>query len=159
MVIDALAILLNRAIKPLNPQHGAHKPPTIALIDETICIGCTLCIKACPVDAILGANRLMHTVITEACTGCELCLPPCPVDCITLQPRSLAENEPSSQQARAMASRQRYHNRNQRLEREKAQRQADRDKIYGALSQQDTVDKQTLISSALHRAKIKRLAD
>jgi electron transport complex protein RnfB len=82
----ALADLLDREPKPLNPDNGVSKPPLVALIDEQICIGCTLCIQACPVDAILGAPRLMHTVIAAECTGCELCLPPCPVDCIDLIP-------------------------------------------------------------------------
>ena len=68
----------------LNPEHGAETPRTIAFIDENWCIGCTLCIKACPTDAILGSNKLMHTVIEAYCTGCELCLPVCPVDCIEL---------------------------------------------------------------------------
>lgn len=61
-------------------------PPTVALIDEAVCIGCTLCIEACPVDAIVGAAQLMHTVIAQACTGCELCIAPCPVDCISMRP-------------------------------------------------------------------------
>jgi len=82
--IRALAQLLDRASKPLNPKHGVEKPKVVALIDEAVCIGCTKCIQACPVDAIVGAAKLMHTVIADECTGCELCLPPCPVDCITL---------------------------------------------------------------------------
>lgn len=82
--IKALAELLNRDAKPLNAANGVEKPPLLALIDESTCIGCTLCIQACPVDAIIGAPRLMHTVIQAECTGCELCLPPCPVDCIEL---------------------------------------------------------------------------
>jgi electron transport complex protein RnfB len=84
--IRALATLLGREPKPLDPQHGIEKPRVLALIDEAICIGCTKCIQACPVDAILGAPKRMHTVIAELCTGCELCLPPCPVDCIDLVP-------------------------------------------------------------------------
>jgi electron transport complex protein RnfB len=80
----ALAELLGRAPKPVNPLHGLHKPPQVALIREEECIGCTKCIQACPVDAIVGAPKLMHTVIAQLCTGCELCLPPCPVDCIDL---------------------------------------------------------------------------
>ena len=79
-----LARLLGRAAKPLNPANGAHGPPQVAVIDEEICIGCTKCIQACPVDAIVGASKLMHTVIASWCTGCELCIPPCPVDCIAL---------------------------------------------------------------------------
>src|SRR5687768_11320108 len=79
-----LAGLLGRAAKPLNPAHGAYRAPQVAVIDESTCIGCTKCIQACPVDAIVGASKLMHTVIAEWCTGCELCIPPCPVDCIAL---------------------------------------------------------------------------
>jgi len=76
-----LADFLNKEAKPLAQEERA---PAIALIDENTCIGCTLCIQACPVDAILGASKLMHTVIADECTGCELCLPPCPVDCIEM---------------------------------------------------------------------------
>ncbi len=82
--IEALADLLGREPLPLNPENGQEKPKTVALIDEAVCIGCTLCIQACPVDAILGAAKQMHTVIESECTGCDLCLPPCPVDCITM---------------------------------------------------------------------------
>ena len=82
--IRNLAHLLGRAEKPLNAANGAETPRTAALIDESRCIGCLLCINACPVDAIVGAAKRMHTVLTESCTGCELCLPPCPVDCIDM---------------------------------------------------------------------------
>ena len=82
--IQALADLLGVDPKPLNPEHGEHSEKTVVVIDEQVCIGCTLCIQACPVDAILGAAKLMHTVIAEECTGCDLCLPPCPVDCIEM---------------------------------------------------------------------------
>ncbi len=84
--IAALAELLGRAAKPLNTAHGFSKPAQVAVIDEPACIGCTLCIRACPVDAIVGAAKQMHTVIAQECTGCELCLPVCPVDCIAMQP-------------------------------------------------------------------------
>lgn len=83
--IIALADLLGKDPKPLNPEHGVEKGKRVAVIDEEICIGCTLCIQACPVDAILGAAKHMHTVIADECTGCELCLPPCPVECIYMQ--------------------------------------------------------------------------
>jgi electron transport complex protein RnfB len=82
--IIALADLLGREIKPLNPENGVEQTKRVAVIDELNCIGCTLCIQACPVDAILGAAKLMHTVIADECTGCDLCLPPCPVDCIDM---------------------------------------------------------------------------
>ncbi len=82
--IHALADLLDREPTPLNPENGEEAPKTIAIINESDCIGCTLCIQACPVDAILGAAKQMHTVIEIECTGCELCVPPCPVDCIDM---------------------------------------------------------------------------
>ncbi|MGD8357596.1 MAG: electron transport complex subunit RsxB [Lysobacterales bacterium] len=85
--IRALADLLGVEPLPLNPENGEETPRTVALIDEQTCIGCTLCIQACPVDAIVGAPKLMHTVIAAECTGCDLCLPPCPVDCIEMVPR------------------------------------------------------------------------
>jgi len=79
-----LADLLGVDFKPLNEEHGVPKPKSVAIIDEKTCIGCTLCIQACPVDAILGSAKHMHTIIEKECTGCELCLPPCPVDCIEM---------------------------------------------------------------------------
>ena len=82
--IRALADLLGREPKPLNPENGEEAPRRVAIIDEATCIGCTLCIQACPVDAIVGAAKQMHTVIEAECTGCDLCLPPCPVDCIEM---------------------------------------------------------------------------
>jgi electron transport complex protein RnfB len=84
--VRALAELLDRRPGPVDPAHGVHKPAQVALVREAECIGCTKCIQACPVDAIVGASKLMHTVIADLCTGCELCLPPCPVDCIDLVP-------------------------------------------------------------------------
>jgi electron transport complex protein RnfB len=84
--IHKLADLLGVDYKPLNEEHGVPKPKSVAIIDEKTCIGCTLCIQACPVDAILGSAKHMHTIIEKECTGCELCLPPCPVDCIEMIP-------------------------------------------------------------------------
>jgi electron transport complex protein RnfB len=84
--IHKLADLLGVDYKPLNEEHGVPKPKSVAIIDEKTCIGCTLCIQACPVDAILGSAKHMHTIIEKECTGCELCLPPCPVDCIDMVP-------------------------------------------------------------------------
>jgi len=84
--IIALADLLSVEVKPLNASHGIEKDTnTVVVIDEQICIGCTLCIQACPVDAIVGAAKQMHTVVASECTGCDLCIPPCPVDCIYIK--------------------------------------------------------------------------
>lgn len=85
-LIEELAEFLGTDALPLDNNKGDTKPPQIAFIVEPDCIGCALCIAACPVDAIVGASRFMHTVLKEQCTGCELCLPPCPVDCIELHP-------------------------------------------------------------------------
>jgi electron transport complex protein RnfB len=84
--IRNLARLLGAEPLALNPAHGVEAPPSVVVIDEETCIGCTKCIQACPVDAILGAATQMHTVIAADCTGCELCIPPCPVDCIAVVP-------------------------------------------------------------------------
>jgi electron transport complex protein RnfB len=83
--IERLAALTGKPLVPLSLLHGQEGPRTVAFVDEAWCIGCTLCIKACPVDAIVGTNKLMHTVVESLCTGCELCLPVCPVDCIELE--------------------------------------------------------------------------
>ncbi len=82
--VERLAAITGQPALPLNPENGAEGPRALAVIDEQWCIGCTLCIKACPTDAIIGANKRMHTVIEAHCTGCELCIPVCPVDCISL---------------------------------------------------------------------------
>ncbi len=83
--VARLAALTGQPVLPLSAAHGLETPRTVAFIDEDWCIGCTLCIKACPTDAIVGANKRMHTVIEPHCTGCELCIPVCPVDCISLE--------------------------------------------------------------------------
>jgi electron transport complex protein RnfB len=84
--VQALARLTGQPEQPIDPACGAEAPPRVAFIDEEVCIGCTKCIQACPVDAIVGASKLMHTVIADLCTGCELCVAPCPVDCIDMLP-------------------------------------------------------------------------
>lgn len=83
--VSRLAALTGRPALPLDPEHGAEGPRLLAVIDEAWCIGCTLCLDACPTDAIVGSNKRMHTVIEPYCTGCELCVPVCPVDCIALE--------------------------------------------------------------------------
>lgn len=84
--IHALADLMGMEYKPLNEEHGETKPKAVAFIEEDWCIGCTLCLQACPVDAIVGAAKQMHTIVASECTGCELCIAPCPVDCIIMEP-------------------------------------------------------------------------
>ena len=83
--IARLAAITGRPVLPLSAEHGAEGPRAVAIIDESWCIGCTLCIKACPTDAIIGSHKKMHTVVEPYCTGCELCIPVCPVDCIQLE--------------------------------------------------------------------------
>jgi electron transport complex protein RnfB len=111
-----LAQLLGRVARPLNPAFGGFMPPRIAVIDEEACIGCTKCIQACPVDAIVGASKFMHTVIASWCTGCELCIPPCPVDCIALVASPALPD--------ADLSRSRHDARATRMERDAAERAA-----------------------------------
>ncbi len=83
--VQRLSAITGQPVQPLNPANGTEGPRALAVIDENWCIGCTLCIKACPTDAIMGSNKMMHTVIEPWCTGCELCIPVCPVDCISLE--------------------------------------------------------------------------
>jgi Na+-translocating ferredoxin:NAD+ oxidoreductase subunit B len=117
-----LAAISGLAVTPLNPENGTEGPRKMAIIDEDWCIGCTLCIEACPTDAILGTNKLMHTVIEPYCTGCELCVPVCPVDCISLEN---VTGERTGWQAwsqqQADEALERYEARTQRLKREAAE--------------------------------------
>ena len=124
--VAALAALLGIASKPLDPKYGREEAPRVAFIDEAICIGCTKCIQACPVDAIVGAAKRMHTVLVDECTGCELCLPPCPVDCISLVPTAVAPLPRSAVMARATQARERYVARDARLARDRATRESRR---------------------------------
>ncbi|HKO68252.1 MAG TPA: RnfABCDGE type electron transport complex subunit B [Burkholderiaceae bacterium] len=112
--IDALAQLLGRVPMPLNPNNGVERPLTVAVIDESRCIGCTLCIPACPVDAIVGSAKRMHTVIASQCTGCDLCLPPCPMDCISMVPVAPSRAWTAADRA---AARERHNARRERLQR------------------------------------------
>ena len=118
--ITRLAQISGKPVVPLDLTHGHEGPRQLAVIDEAWCIGCTLCIKACPVDCIVGASKLMHTVIDAQCTGCELCVPACPVDCISMAP---VTGERTGWQAwspaQAEEARERYAFRTQRLERDK----------------------------------------
>ena len=120
--IEALATLLGREVLPLNPHNGVEAPPRVAVIDEEACIGCAKCLPPCPVDAIIGAPRFMHTIVAELCTGCELCIAPCPVDCIRmvdLSHESVPAGAPSP-----TANRQRYEAHQERTQRRADERAA-----------------------------------
>ncbi len=121
--IVALAQLLAREPRQLNKDNGLEAAPTVAFIDEARCIGCTRCLPPCPVDAIAGAPRRMHTVIAELCTGCELCVAPCPVDCIVMIPL-LGSPLRTLTLPPAEDSRARYHAHNERIARRAAERAA-----------------------------------
>jgi electron transport complex protein RnfB len=113
--IRALAALTGLPYAPLDPAHGVEKPRLLAVIDESACIGCTICIQKCPVDAIAGAAKLMHTVIAAECTGCELCVAPCPVDCIGLVPAPMTHPALAAPLAAASLARRRHRARLERL--------------------------------------------
>ena len=118
--VARLAALLGKPVIPLNPANGVERPRPLAVIDEHICIGCTLCMQACPVDAIVGAPKHMHTVVAELCTGCDLCVPPCPVDCISMQPvTGEATGWDAWSQPQADAARERHERRDARLAQER----------------------------------------
>ncbi len=155
--VRKLAALLGREAKPLNPRNGVEQPRRVAVIDEARCIGCTLCIQACPVDAIVGASKLMHTVVTELCSGCDLCVPPCPVDCIEMVPA--AGTDALWDQPRANAARERFELRGTRLERERAER-AGRlaARALKAKTDPDAEKKRAIIQAAIERARARRNA-
>ncbi|HEY9280237.1 MAG TPA: electron transport complex subunit RsxB [Eoetvoesiella sp.] len=154
--IRALAALLNKAELPLDVECGEHMPLMVAVIDEAHCIGCTLCIQACPVDAIVGANKLMHTVVAGLCTGCDLCIAPCPVDCITMEP---AQREWTPEDARA--ARIHHQKRQKRLDMlhpetsSLAARTLSNKAAVAAPG--DAAAKQQVIADALARARARRL--
>lgn len=158
VVIRQLAVLLEVSYKPLNRKYGIPKPKAVALIDEKYCIGCTFCIQACPVDAIIGAAKCMHTILTEQCTGCERCIAPCPVDCIRMVPIALTkrDEDPTLQRSAADKARERYQNRLRRLESERQRKNQLKNKSSAKVTQLASVDenlKKAMILAALERAK------
>ena len=167
--VRRLAALTGHTVLPLNPDNGSEGPRPVVFIDDAWCIGCTLCIKACPVDAIVGANKLMHTVMELYCTGCELCLPVCPVDCIELENVSgSATGWAGWSQAQADQARHRYEfNSNKRKQEEAENNKRLEEKAtlklsdLGAHSQHTdpaVLDiKRAVIASALARARAKRI--
>lgn len=139
-LLRELADVTGRPVEPLDPSCGAPAPPAVAVIDEQVCIGCTLCIQACPVDAIVGAAKLVHTVIAAECTGCRLCLPPCPVDCIAMIER---EERPTREERRLRAAhfKRRHEARRARLERERAERRAREEEQLAARRKRETLER------------------
>lgn len=135
-----LSRLTGAAAQPLDPSCGAALPPAVAMIVEADCIGCTLCLHACPVDAIAGAAKRMHTVIAAECTGCGLCIPPCPVDCIKLLETGTTL-APEARRQRAAHYRQRHAARSARLERERAEQLAADSRNAGERRKQETVER------------------
>ena len=153
--IRKLAALLGREYKPLNPKNGIERPRRVAVIDEARCIGCALCIQACPVDAIVGAAKLMHTVVTELCSGCDLCVPPCPVDCIEMAPAAGADA--LWDQPRANAARERFELRRTRLERERAERTGRlAARVLKGKMDPEAEKKRAIIQAAIARARARR---
>ncbi len=168
--VHRLAAITGQQVQPLNPANGIEGPLTVAVIDEDWCIGCTLCIKACPTDAIVGTNKRMHTVIEPYCTGCELCIPVCPVDCISLDVISGEHTGWDAwTPAQAQQARDRYDARRQRLVRE----QQEHDAMLEAKARMKHADlaahslhtdpavldkKRAVIEAALARARARREA-
>ena len=163
-----LAAITGQPAKPLDPEHGLESVRTLAIIDEDWCIGCTLCIKACPTDAIVGGNKRMHTVIEPYCTGCELCIPVCPVDCISLVSASGEKTGWSAwspEQAAQARSRYQWHQQRQQrdlTEHEARQMLKAQDKLehlaeHSKLTDPAALDrKRSMIEAALARAKARQ---
>ncbi|MCW5672492.1 MAG: electron transport complex subunit RsxB [Hydrogenophaga sp.] len=166
--IERLSALTGQPVQALDPACGIEGPVTVAVIDEAWCIGCTLCIQACPADAILGIHKRMHTVVEPYCTGCELCLPVCPVDCISLE---IVSGERTGWQAwsaaQAAQGRERYIQRQQRLAREKQEQELRleakaREKLadlaaHSKISDEAVLDKKrAVIEAALARSRARR---
>lgn len=167
--VARLAGLLGRTVIPINPANGIERPRPVAYIDESLCIGCTLCIQACPVDAILGAAKQMHTILPTLCTGCDLCVAPCPVDCITMLPVTGERTGWSAwSQQDADAARERHDFRAMRLQRERDENDARLaakavEKLRAVTAEQtnsaeelaEKERKRAIIAAAMERARLK----
>ncbi|MFY8130562.1 MAG: RnfABCDGE type electron transport complex subunit B, partial [Burkholderiaceae bacterium] len=161
--IERLAQLLGQPVLPLNPKHGVEKPRRVAHITSELCIGCTLCLQACPVDAIVGAPKYLHVVLAEECTGCDLCIAPCPVDCIDMNERMPdAGAVPAWTPANAESARQRHEKRERRLIRERQDNDARlREKALAKLASfdqhkqlsPDDQRKRAIVLAAIERAQ------
>ncbi|AOK68216.1 electron transport complex subunit RsxB [Burkholderia multivorans] len=171
--IARLANLLGKPVIPLNPVNGTEHPRAVAFIDENLCIGCTLCMQACPVDAIVGAPKQMHTIVASLCTGCDLCVPPCPVDCIAMVPVTGERTGWDAwTQEQADAARQRHDRRlaRQRRERDAAEARAAARRAASAAATEPAAapaaappaaddaeaKKRAIIAAALERARKKK---
>ncbi len=159
--LEALATLTGRPASRVDPALGGFTPGRVAFIVETLCIGCTKCIQACPVDAIVGAPKRMHTVIEALCTGCELCIPPCPVDCIPMRPAhgtTVGVTLPTDPRRRADFFRSRYHRRGTRLAQDKAERQARlrQQELPGSGAREIIAQRRAEIAAAVVRVQAKR---
>ncbi len=167
--IERLSSVTGRQVIPLNPVNGIERPRAVAYIDAALCIGCTLCIQACPVDAIVGAGKLMHTVAPSLCTGCDLCVAPCPVDCIVMYPVTETTGWAAWSQADADAARERHDFRAFRLQRDKQENDARlAEKAKAKMEQVNAIDpadaesaaalerKRAIIAAAMERARLKK---
>ncbi|MRW91395.1 electron transport complex subunit RsxB [Duganella sp. FT80W] len=167
--IERLSAVTGRKVIPLNPVNGLERPRAVAYIDESLCIGCTLCIQACPVDAIVGAGKLMHTVVPSLCTGCDLCVAPCPVDCIVMYPVTETTGWAAWTQSDANAARERHDFRSFRLKRDKQENDARlAAKAQEKMEKVNTIDpadaesaaalerKRAIIAAAMERARLKK---
>jgi electron transport complex protein RnfB len=152
-VIAALAALTGRPSVPLDRTHGEHVPLAVARIDEAWCIGCTLCLDACPVDAIVGAAKRMHVVLPALCTGCELCIAPCPVDCIDMIPAGRAWSREDARAARA-----RYDARGRRLARAARDTHACTAAVPPPVDDGGHAQRRQAVAAALARARARRAA-
>jgi len=166
--VARLSALTGRPIIPINPANGMERPRPVAFIDEALCIGCTLCIQACPVDAIMGAAKQMHTILPSLCTGCDLCVAPCPVDCISMLPVTERTGWDAWSQEQADAARARHDFRSERLQREKEENDARLaakalEKLRAVTAEQTNTDeelaekerKRAIIAAAIERARQK----
>jgi len=170
--IQRLSALTGYPVIPLNPVNGMERPRAVAYIDASLCIGCTLCIQACPVDAIVGAPKLMHTVVPDLCTGCDLCVNPCPVDCIVMYPVTEQTGWQAWTPELATAARERHDFRALRLQRDKDENDARlaakavaKMKAVEALDPATDADaaekerKRAIIAAAMERARLRKEAE
>ncbi|UTY56147.1 electron transport complex subunit RsxB [Massilia sp. erpn] len=166
--VQRLSSITGRAVIPINPVNGLERPRAVAFIDESLCIGCTLCIQACPVDAIVGAAKQMHSIVADLCTGCDLCVAPCPVDCIVMYPVTETSGWAAWSQTDAESARARHDFRAARLQREREENDArlaakavaklaavDRLSPENDAEQAEKERKRAIIAAAMERARLK----